>query len=285
MLQSSISGLVSGGVYAAIGVCIVLLYSMVGVLNFAQAAIGVAGAYVTFILYAQDLPLVLAVLVGVVVAAAVATLTGTAMALWFGEARVEVRSTASIAVLIGILAVGFWVFGDDARATPDVLPASGPEVAGVVIPGTAIGAIAFAVLLAGGVTLLLKRTVVGVRLRAIAQRPRTAELLGIPARRLSVAVWALSGAAACIAILLVAPSRTASVSSLSLLVVPGLAAGLIGGFTSLWLTVLGGLLIGLLEGAIVTVDEVAPYRGSISFLVIVLVLLYSKRKEAWDASR
>ena len=67
MIQSAVAGLISGGAYALLGVCIVLLYRMVGVLNIAQAAIGCLGAYTMLVLYGFGWPLLVGVLVGMLV--------------------------------------------------------------------------------------------------------------------------------------------------------------------------------------------------------------------------
>ena len=59
-----------------------------------------------------------------------------------------------------------------------------------------------------GISAFLKRTRTGVRLRALSERPYTAEHLGIRTRSLATGMWATSGALATVAIIVIAPSRT-----------------------------------------------------------------------------
>jgi len=120
---------------------------------------------------------------------------------------------------------------------------------------------------------------------AMSSRPVSAELLGIPTRRYTVVVWAIGGAVATTAPILAAPTRQADFTSLSLLVVPGLAAALLGAFRSFGLTVFAGIAIGVLEAAAVQWDSVADYRTTLPFLLILIVLMWSQRGEVWDEAR
>lgn len=285
MIQSAVAGLVSGGAYAALGVCIVLVYRMVGVLNFAQAAIGAFGAYATFVLYENGAAYAPAVLLGAATGAAVAGVLGYVMSTWFSEAGPEVRSTVTIAALITLFAIAFRSFGDSPRAVPDPFSGATFELGGVAIGITGAVAIVGAGVIAAIVGLGLRHTVTGVRLRALSERPTTAELVGIRARRLSIGVWGFAGAVSALAVLAIAPSRTSDFLGLGMLVVPALAAALIGLLRSLEFAFLGGLGIGLIEGVATNFPSVSPYRQALPFFVIVAVLLWSERSEVWDARR
>lgn len=85
--------------------------------------------------------------------------------------------------------------------------------------------------------------------------------------------------------ILVAPTRQADFPSLSLLVVPGLAAALLGAFRSFGLTVAAGFGIGILQGVAVRWENVGTYRSTFPFLIILIVLLWSQRGEVWDEAR
>lgn len=285
MAQALVSGLVSGGVYAVLGICVVVLYRMVGVLSFAQAAVGAFGTFVTVAAVDGDVPLGLAVVLGVLTGAALGLLAGVVMAAWFAEAGPEVRSTVSIAMLVVVVTAGFRLFGDSPKQVPRITPDVTVEVGGVRITGGGLTAMIGALVVALVVWLILQRTDVGLRLRALAERPRTAELVGVPARRMSVAVWTVMGALSVLAVLVVAPSRTPDLLTLSMLIVPAMAAGLLASFRSLWWTVAAGLAIGIVEGGVGDIGSVAPYRQAVPFLIIVAALMWTQRGQAWDEAR
>jgi branched-chain amino acid transport system permease protein len=285
MLQLAIASLIAGGAYALIGVCVVLLYRMLGVLNMAQAVIGAHGAYVGILVYGISAAYPAAAFGAALGGALLGALVGLVMVRWFAEAGVQTRAAVTIALFIALLAIGFRLFGSSPRIVPQLLPGVGVRLSGVVVPAATIAMLLGAAGLALGLELLLRRTRVGLQLRAIAERPTTAELLAVPVRRLALGVWAITGGATALALLLIAPTRASDFLSLSLLILPALAAALVGLFRNTAATVAGGLGIGLLEGVASAFPTVSFFRELIPLAVIVAVLLWSQRTEVWDAAR
>jgi branched-chain amino acid transport system permease protein len=271
MIQSAIAGLFSGGAYALLGICVVLLYRMVGVLNLAQAAVGVFGAYIMTVLAEIGLPIWLALLLGLISSGLIGALLGLVMVRWFSEAPVQTRSSVTIAMLIGILTAGWRSFGTDPRPVPILFNGFNFEVSGVVVPFMALAVIALAVILAVGIDLFLRRTRTGLQLRALAERSTAAELLGVPAPIL--------------AIVMIAPTRAPDFTVLSMLILPAMAAALVGLFKSFRLTILGGLMIGLIEGMASQLEVISPFRQALWFVVMLAALVWAQRKEVWDAAR
>lgn len=284
-LQSAVAGLISGGAYALLGVCVVLLYRMVGVLNLAQAAIGVFGAYVLLVCAGAGWPVWLGVLAGMASSGLLGALCGFVMSRWFAEASVQTRSSVTIALFIGILTLGWRIFGTDPRPVPNLFGDLRFQVAGVVIPLGTVVIIGFAVALAWGIGLFLRRTRVGVWLRALSERSTAAELLGVPARALNIGVWTVVGVISSLAVMMIAPTRTPDFTILSLMILPATAAALVGVFRSFPVTIASGLGIGLIEGLGSVFAPVAPYRQVLWFAVMLGALIWAQRGEVWDAAR
>ncbi|TMR98416.1 branched-chain amino acid ABC transporter permease [Nonomuraea basaltis] len=285
MLQASVAGLLAGGAYAMVGVCVVLLFQMTGVLNVAQAAIGAFGTMVMLQLLERGWGFGVALPAGVLTAAALAALLGWAIARFYADSSAQVRTIVTVAVLVGLLAIGFRLFGNDPRTVPSLVPGAGFRLADVVVSGNALIALVLAAAIAVGAGLLLNRSRLGVRLRAISERPVTAEMLGVPVTALAVGVWAVMGAVTAVAVTAVAPTRPSNFLSLSLLVMPAMAAALLGGLRNLAGAALGGVLIGVIEGAGTSVRQLSEYRQVLPFLVVVVALVWLQRREVWDATR
>lgn len=284
MVQSALAGLPAGGAYALLGVCAVLVYRLVAVVNFAVAGIGAFGAFITSVLFERT-GLPLALLVGVAAGTALAALFGVMMSLWFAEAAPVTRTGVSIAFLVGLVALGLRAFGSHPRPFPRLLDGAALTVSGVVITRTAVLAVLLAAALAAGVTYVLRATHVGLRLLALSERPTTAEIVGVHVRRLSIGLWTVSGAAATVAIVVVAPEQGHDFQTLSLLIIPAFAAALLGAFHNLAATVAGGVLLGLLQGMASQIDAIEQYRGVVPFVVILAILLWSQRSARWDDAR
>lgn len=286
MLQGAVAGLAAGGLYAVLAVCLTLMSRLVRVVNFAQAAVGMFGGYVgVWLVSHHGVGIWPAMLVGVLIGGALSALIGAIIARWLPEADTSTRSAVTVGPLLLLISLSFILFGNKPQPFSPVIPGPAFTVGDVVVSQLTVVTVALAVLVAVACRLVLARTAVGIRLRALSERPTTAELLGIPARSLSVAVWTVSGVISAVVILIVAPSQSNDATSLAMLIVPAAAAALLGGFQRLDLAVLGGLLLGMLQGAVAQVAAVSFVRNFLPLLFIVGFLLWTRRKEVWDAAR
>ncbi len=285
MLDGVVTGLVSGSAYAIVAVCVVVLYRLVGVLNFSQAALGAFGAYACYSLVETGLPLGLAVLAGLAFSAGLAGLAGWALSRWFGSPTVLVKSVISAVLFLLILSVGYRLFGDSPRAMPSFVPELSLDVVGVRVSLATIIATLAALAIAAALTILLRHTQVGLKLRAMSERPITAQLLGMNTQGLTVIVWASTGVLSTLAMLLIAPTRNPTFESMSFLIVPAVAAALVGAFSHVWIATLAALLIGVVEGAASRIDGLSDYRGVLPAVIILFALIWLRRREVWDAVR
>lgn len=285
MIRSLATSLNSGAAYALFGVCIVLVYRMTGTLNFALTAIGALSAFAMLELVEDGTAVVNASIVAVALGGAVGALMGTVFASWFRDSERLTRSTVTIAVLLGLLAIGFRIFGDKPRAARPFFPGRFEELGGVRITYDTIMAVGFAIAITAASSLILHRTRVGIRLRAMAEDSATAELAGVPVSALTVAVWGVSGIIAALGAILVGPSRPAAFAPLVFLLLPGLAAGLAGRFSRVWPTSATGFLIAFVETYSGRFSGISRYRGTIPFLFILVLLLWQRRAEVWDDAR
>lgn len=286
LFTAAVAGLSAGGAYAILGVCAIFTYRLVAVVNFTGAAIGATGTFAMVGLYEAGVPLLPATLLGIGAGALAGMLIGLVMTTWFANSNASTKAAVTAALLVGFIAVGLRLTGGQhPHYFPELIPGSAFRLAGVEVTWAAVTTL----ILAGAFTVLteqfLARTKTGLQLRALSQRPMAAELIGIRVRLLALGVWAVTGAVTAFALMIIAPLRSPDFSSLSLLVVPALAAALIGAFTSFRATLVGGVLIGILEGAVSAIDLFSQYRSTVPFIVILAVLLWSQRGARWDEAR
>jgi branched-chain amino acid transport system permease protein len=285
MIQSLLVGLIPGSAYALIATSLVLTYRMSGVLNFSQSVVGVFGTYVGLTIYGMGYPQWFAIVVAVMVGAALSLVIGAIMTKWFDQATALVKSSVTIALMLALLALGFRLFGDAPRSIPKLFPGAAIVVARVTFSASVLFTTGLALSIGVLLSLVLAFTRMGAMLRAVSERRITAELLGIPANLLIGVVWGCSGALTALAITLVAPNRPSNFLTLSLLLLPAMASALFGLFRSVPAALVGGFMLGFIEGASSYFDAVGPYRQALPFVVILTVLLWSQRKQVWDAAR
>lgn len=121
-------------------------------------------------------------------------------------------------------------------------------------------------------------------MRAMSERPITAGLLGIRVRTLTVMVWGFASAVATIAVMVVLPTSTTSFPSLAYLVVFALGAALLGLMRNMVIAAVGGVLIGMLQ-SIVQPSAIGRYTEAVPFVVIVLVMVWWRRRDVWSEAR
>jgi len=285
MLQGAFAGLAAGGVYAVIAVCLTLMAQLVRVINFSQAAIGMFGAFLAVSFAGMGIPQVAAIALGIISGAVISAALGWIIATWLPEASVSARSAVTVAALLLLVSISFILFGTKPKTFRALFSGPAFTFEGVVISQVTVVMVILAVVVAIAAKLVLRKTSIGVKLRAIADRPVAAELLGVPVKPLAIGVWAVTGIIVGIAIAVVAPTQTSDAVSLSMLVISASAAALLGGFKRLDLALIGGLLLGMAQGAAAQFSQLILLRDWIPLVVIVVFLLWNQRREVWDAAR
>jgi branched-chain amino acid transport system permease protein len=285
IIGALVAGLGAGGLYAVIGVCLVLMATLTRVINFAQVAVGVYAAFLAIRFVPLGVPQWGVVIIAIIVGAAVSALLGWIIATWLPEASSTARSAVTVAGLLFLLSLSFIQFGSRPQSLIPLV--SGPLVSFGVVTVTklSVALILLAVAVAIVAKIVLTKTPVGVQLRAISDRQTAAELLGINVKVLQIGVWSFTGAISALAICFAGNSQAANAGVMVNLVIPGAAAALIGAFKRLDLAIIGGIILGGIQGLLTAVPGMNLLRDWIPILTIVIFLLWSQRKEIWDVAR
>ncbi len=296
MLSSAISGIGPGGYYAAVAVLLILMAQLTRTVNFSQVAVGMIGAYFSVGLAAGQfqntiklgfkLPMIVAVIIGILIAGLVSALIGWIIAQWLPEASSTARSAVTVAGLLLLIGLAFIIFGSRPQPFKPIIFGPLVELPGnIIITKIAIFSIGLALVVAILAKVLLSRTMLGVRLRAIADRQTAAELLGVNVKLMNVSVWFFTGIVSGILVVFIAPTQSSDIFTLSMIVVPGAAAALIGAFKNIWAGLIGGILLGVVQGFFAGLPELTYLRDWVPIVVIVVFLLWNQRKEVWDVAR
>jgi len=285
VVRFAVLGLGAGGVYALTAQGLVLIYRGSGVVNFAQGAIGMIGAYVAYLSHEGGVATPVALALGVGLGAAIGAATHLLVMRPLRHAPAVSRLVATLGILTVCLALGDQLWGHGARLIAKLLPTDSVTLFGDVVVGRdRLLILAVAVVVTVALTVLYRATRFGLATSAVAESRRAASAQGISPDVIATVNWALGSSLAVMAAVLIVNITGLQVIKLTLLVVPALAAALVGGFRSFPLTLVGGLLIGVLESEIaylqVEVGTSTLLQGavnSIPFLVIIVVLVVRGR--------
>lgn len=276
-LQGTLSGIMTGGAYALMGVSIALMYRSTGVLSFAHAAFAMVAAYVySDLASGQGMSPRLAAVVALAVTVVFGLVVERVVVRPVAKASPTARLIATVAVLGATTALMLLVYGVLPQRAPLLFPQGGIRLGGVFITNQQLGVLAVGALGAAMIGLFLQRTRLGTAVRATADNADAARLMGIPSRRISQFNWAVGSVTAGAAGILIAPSTIVSVATFPLLELRALVAALFGGLTGLGLTFAGGLAVGVVESLAAIKISGAGIRD-LAILVLVVVLLVVRR--------
>lgn len=274
LIQSIITGVLTGSLYAMIGVGLTIIFGVMRIINMAHGDMVMLGMYGAFWAHAAwkidpFLSIVIWMPVGFV---------GGLLIFRFllrkivpgGELN-TLLYTAGLSLFIANLALLLWTGNYRTIKLPYAIMPLRPLGMSVPIPL----AIAFvmAIFLTAGLYWLLVHTDTGRAIRATSQEPEAAALMGISVGRISMITFGLGTALACGAGVLLAPSLYLYPTVGEILVVKCFVIVVLGGLGSVPGAIAGGLLLGLAE-SLGAVYVSVPYKDAIGFVLFLLVLLF-----------
>ncbi|MEL7667701.1 MAG: branched-chain amino acid ABC transporter permease [Actinomycetota bacterium] len=269
--QYVIAGLKSGSIYALVALGFTMVYGATGIINFAQGEFFMLGGVLAVWFHGLGLPLPVA---GIAAVAATA-LIGIA----FERVALRRQRSASPLVLVIITIGGSMVmkslarhlFGPDELSLPEFTPGPSVDVAGVAVERQALwvwGLTIVAVLLFAW---LYRRTKLGRAMRACSISHDAARLMGIDTARVAMVSFGIAAALGALAGFAVTPLTQTSWDAGAAIGVKGFAAAILGGLGNPVATVIGGLVLGLLESLSVAFVS-STYKDVISLVVLLVVL-------------
>ncbi len=272
------------GAYMMFALGIVFIYRGSKVLNLAHGAMAMVPAYVCYQLAGR---------IGVYPALGVALVTGGALGL--GVERVVVRrlrrsgptaqTVGTVAVLGLLIAVAAKVWGTTPLQAPAVFPQKVYQVGNAQLQLGSIGLFAVALLVSGAFVALFRYTDLGLALRASANNPRAAGLMGIDPERTTSIAWGFAGALAALGGVLLAATTNLHPYTLSLEVLPAFVAALLGGLENVQGAVIGSVFVGIVIGIVPTLPSIGDTVGiQQAFLALVALVAMATRGQRFSAS-
>jgi ABC-type branched-subunit amino acid transport system ATPase component/branched-subunit amino acid ABC-type transport system permease component len=282
LLPFIIIGIVSGSVYGLAGVGLVLTYKTSGIFNFAQGALATVAAYAFYYLNVDaGLAWPLAALISVFALGAVLGLGFELMARRVARGPLAWRIVATIGIVLVVEAVFTIVHGSSTLTTPHFLSQSTVQIFGAFVTYEQIIVTVISLGAAIALYVFFRTARLGKAMRAVVDDPDLLGLAGTSPERVRRWAWVIGCTFAAMSGVLLAPSVPLDPNVLTLLIVQAFGAAAIGGFTSLPLTLAGGLLIGIISSILTeyinSTSLLAGLPPSLPFIVLFLVILFSPR--------
>ena len=274
LIQTLISGLSLGSIYALIALGYTMVYGIAKMLNFAHGDVIMVGAYSGIVAVAQ---LGLSPWVTVIVSIAVCAVLGVVIEFC---AYKPLRQAPPLSVLITAIGVSYLlqnaallIFGSQQMAYPTLVKLPGFSVGGVQVDGITVLTLAVTATLMAALTLFIGRTKLGKAMRAVSEDKDAATLMGISVDRTITLTFAIGSALAAFASLFYGMTYVYIKPTTGAM--PGIkafTAAVFGGIGSIPGAMLGGILLGLIEQMSKTYISTL-WADAIVFAVLVVVLV------------
>jgi branched-chain amino acid transport system permease protein len=244
VIQIIISSIITGSVYAVMALGLVAVFKTTRVFNFAHGQIAALSAYMGYTASSSwDLPFLPVVVVGGLVGAATAALMEVlVLRRMYRRSMLElVIATFGISLILRSVILRSW--GPDVRTIANPLSDRNVDLLGATAPVYGLCLVAFTALIVAVLTIVLRRTTVGLRLRATFDDPVAARMQGVRVGLVRTASWMLGGALAGVGGVLLTPILFLTPSTMDDIMIIGFAAAVVGGFSSFYGAVTGGVLV------------------------------------------
>jgi branched-chain amino acid transport system permease protein len=271
-LHQIFSGLAMGGVYAILALALVMIYQATHLINFAQGEMAMFSTYVAWEMVDAGTPYWLAFAITVALSFVAGALIERLVIRPFANAPALTVVIVFIGLLLIFNSVAGWRYSYTIKTFDSPFP-DRPWFGNVFMSSHESGSILVALTVLGLVYAFFRFTPLGLAMRAAAQNPVSARLVGIRVGSMLAIGWGLAAAIGAIAGMMAAPIVYLDPNMMLSLLLYGFAGAILGGIDNPWGAALGGFAVGVLEnlaGAYVVGPEI---KLSVALVLIVGVLV------------
>ena len=264
----------TGAIYALASLGIIIVYRTNFMVNFAQGTMGMFGAYIVTVFSAKmNLPLVLCILLGIIAGIAI----GFVVDFLIIRRTKHVANTGKEIITLGMmmifLGIAPMIFGVDPMRLPRLIENGDLTILGANISFNSLFNIVFGLALTVALFLILQKTKLGLAIRTTASSERTARLMGVPTKLVTLFSWLLAMILGTLAGVMIAPTTSVTTTLMDVVQVSALIACVLGGFQTFYGPVIGAYIIAILNNFMLLYVSLT-WGQQIVYLLIILFIVF-----------
>lgn len=275
-LQQLANGIVIGAIYALTAIGYSMVYGLIRMMNFAHVDILMFGTYLTLILYLSGISFIVALPLGIITGMLVAITIAAVAYIPLLERPRNALVLTSVSASLVLVTIAQLIFGPNVRPFPKpaILPNGIHTFSNVTINDMQIIILVVSVVSMILLAVFVKKTRIGIAMRATSANMIAARLVGIPVKLILYITFAIGSMMAVIAGVLVGIYYNAVWPEMGFrLGFAAFSAAVLGGIGSMPGAMIGGFIIGLAE-ALGAAYISSGFRDAIGFTVLIIVLLF-----------
>jgi ABC-type branched-subunit amino acid transport system ATPase component/branched-subunit amino acid ABC-type transport system permease component len=274
IIQFAILGLAPGAMYALSALGLVVTNRASNVVNLSQASVGMFGTFVFWDLnqnHGVSYPI--AALCGIATSAALSGVIQLAVMRPLRTAAPITRMVATLGVLTVVEQAAGYIWTNQTLLIPSEMPTNPVTVLGASVGVDKLIILGVAAVLTAALGVITRYTNFGRATSAAAENARSLAALGYSPEAIGLGNWLIGGALAGIAGILLAPILTLQIDQYTLLIIPTLAAAVVGRLESLPMTFVGGLVLGIAQSEISRYVSQPGWSDAAPFILVIVVLI------------
>lgn len=276
LLDRLFAGVTAGSIYVMIALSLVVVFRASKTINFAQGEFALFTSFVAWWLTTKGVPLIVSLFAAMAVGFAMGAVTERALIRPVRRRSETAVLIVALGLFIGLNGADGWIWGPADKTFPQLLPNTSSDyilVAGSRLHYDTIGIVVIMALVVVLLNLLLNRTSLGLRMRAVATNPESASLSGVKVGHVLSLSWGISsaiGALGGVLLVPVLPPNQLDLGSFFSILIFAVTAALFGGLDSVKGAVVGGLGLGIGESML---NGYATFLGGTLELTVALVII------------
>lgn len=272
LVQQISSGLANGAIYASVALALVMIYTATEHINFAQGEMAMFSCYVAWQLIDWGMPY----WVAFVLAIAISFMGGVAIERVILRRFHNAPALSLIIVFIGLLVIfnsmAGWIWSFIIKEFPS--PFRDLSTGTTLVGPHDLGVVAVTLVILTALFLFFRFTPLGLAMRAAAQNPVSARLVGVRVGWMLALGWGLAASVGAVAGMMVAPIVFLDPNMMAGILLYGFASALLGGITNPGGAVLGGFILGVLENLVGTYIIGNDLKLTVALVIVVSVLIF-----------
>jgi branched-chain amino acid transport system permease protein len=246
LLHQIFAGIANGGIYASVGLALVMIHQATHHINFAQGEMATFSTFIAWWLIQNGWPYWGAFFFTVAISFALGLLIQRTVLKPVEKAPVLTNVIVFVGLLVIFNALAGWIFDHTIKSFPTPFP-KGSLIDTQFFSSHEIGSIMVMLCVLGALYAFFRFTPLGLAMRAAAQNPESARLVGVRVSWMLGMGWGLAAAIGAVAGMMIAPIVFLDPNMMGGILLYGFAAALLGGIDNPWGAVIGGFIVGILE--------------------------------------
>ena len=268
-----LSGLAMGGVYASVALAIVMIYQATRLVNFAQGEMAMFSTYLAWAMIDAGLPYWAAFFLTLVLSFILGAAIERLVIRRFDGAPALTVVIVFIGLLVIINSLAGWLFSYSIKSFESPFPETARFGAGYISPHE-MGAIGVTLAMLALIYVFFRFTPLGLAMRAAAQNPISARLVGVSVGRMLAIGWGLAAAVGAVAGMMAAPIVYLDPNMMGGVLLYAFAGAVLGGIDNPFGAAFGGFAVGVLENLVGAYVVGAEVKLSVALAIIVGVLVW-----------